>query len=533
MKDRSKGMLLTLGILLSLLLSVLLTILYNIEHREASKTSYENLKPDTIKTDPILGINEDWSITEDFVTNLPIAIMKINGELPDYKTFTPDSKEIFYDVEPYTTGHIELIDTGMEINKITDTPQVSTNIQLKKRGHSSYLYDKPQYLIKTVDEEGLGIDVDFYGMGAANTWVLNGSLADKSMMRNYLAYRIASEITSDSPDSRYCEVLLEQDGKLYYQGVYLMVEAISRGTGRVDIDKFNPKNPYTSYIVRRDRFTNFDLMLDTGRRLEGLSNEWIGMKYPSPTSITKRAKEFIEKDFTNIEKIVYSDKLDIFNTYPKYIDVDSFVDYFLINEFFGNYDAGTHSTYMYKTSGGKLKIGPIWDFDQAMDNYFFEAMNTEIIAFQTKPMYEALVRDKYFIDKLKTRLINLQKTSFSNENIISIIEETDNYLKSAKQREWLRWSENYLDNSRLNLGSYYLLDSLYKDEVISRFTTRHEQELYVIRTYLRAHNSAIQRELTNLYDFADTSTGMSKYKEIMLLLAFMMLTLPLVLIQRR
>ena len=68
--------------------------------------------------------------------------------------------------------------------------------------------------------------------------------------------------------------------------------------------------------------------------------------------------------------MLYSQDEALFKTYDRYIDVDSFVDYFLLNEFFGNYDAGNHSTYMYKESGGKLHIGPVWDFDQAMNNYF-------------------------------------------------------------------------------------------------------------------------------------------------------------------
>ena len=58
------------------------------------------------------------------------------------------------------------------------------------------------------------------------------------------------------------------------------------------------------------------------------------------------------------------------------LDMDSFVDFFIINEFFASYDAGQHSTYMYKSAEGKLTMGPYWDFDGAMDNSRMSLTNT-------------------------------------------------------------------------------------------------------------------------------------------------------------
>ena len=204
-------------------------------------------------------------------TNLPIVILSVDGEFPDYKTFK-NSEEIVYEgVDPYIGGEMTVIDTGSGVNTLSDKEIYKSNIRIKIKGHSSYGYDKKQYKIKALNEDGTDNDLSILGMGEGSEWVLNGSLADKSMMRNYLAYRIASEIDGNNmaPDSRYCEVLMRENGKRFYQGVFLIMETVSRGEDRVKIKKYNPGSSISGYIVRRDRKTEFDIMLDTYGRQSG------------------------------------------------------------------------------------------------------------------------------------------------------------------------------------------------------------------------------------------------------------------------
>ncbi|MBR3910039.1 MAG: CotH kinase family protein, partial [Anaerotignum sp.] len=90
--------------------------------------------------------------------------------------------------------------------------------------------------------------------------------------------------------------------------------------------------------------------------------------YPSFT-LTEKQKQYIANDISGFEKALFSfdyDKKD--RGYQQYIDVDSFVDYFLINEFALNYDASGLSTYLYKDIRGKLHLC-VWDFNSAFDNY--------------------------------------------------------------------------------------------------------------------------------------------------------------------
>lgn len=507
----------------------------NEDEREAKSGAYESLPTDNSTENPLQYIAEDFTVEDGFCSNLPIVILSMNGEPAEYKTFV-DSQEVVYEtVEPYIDGTIRIIASEAGQNYLTDEPVYSSLMKIKKRGHSSMSYDKPQYLMKMQDAAGEDNDTEILGMGEGSDWILNGSMADKSMLRNYLSYRIASEIGGNAaaPDSKYCEVLIERNGAYEYRGVYLLMETISRGENRVDIDKFKKKNSYTSYIVRRDRFTSFDVMLDTYGRLSGLSKEWIGVKYPSERRLTEKAKQFIEQDFSRIEQVIYSTNESVFKAYDRYIDIDSFVDYFLINEFFGNYDAGEHSTYMYKNSGGRLYIGPVWDFDQAMNNYFQEEMDPYTLAFQTKPFFAQLSKDERFIDCLKTRYSALRKGVLSEEHVFSVMEEAVAYLKSAREREWYRWAADYTDGSFENPHNYYLQDYIKDDVVVSRFNEDYEQELYTIRTYLHKHGNVIQQELTKLYDSAEVNTSIKNENELLLLIVLVLFLVPSILINRR
>lgn len=536
LQDKNRVCLLTAGILGVALLFCLVALKgvlsYNQDQNEGK---YQSLAPDLSEEEPLKYINEDFTVDEEFHTNLPIVILSIDGEISEYKSFSDGIETVNREVEPYETGSISIIAQNEGDNYLTDEPVSASKIKIKKRGHTSFSYDKPQYLIKTVGEDGKNSDKDFFGLGADSSWVLNGSMADKSMIRNYISYQISSEIGGNNmaPDSRYCEVLIKNGEQYEYRGVYMLIEAITRGESRVNIDKYKQKNAYSSYLVRRDRFTNFDIMLDTYGRLNGFAEQWIGLKYPSASKITEDSISYIQNDFSKIEKVIYSDNESLFRIYDKYINVDSFVDYFLINEYFGNYDAGEHSTYMYKNSGELLNIGPVWDFDQAMNNYYAEEMDSGTLALQTKPFYDRLIYDKHFIDKLKKRYSVLQNNQLSEEHVFAVIDETVNYLKSARSREWYRWAADYKDNSFANIHNYYLQDYMIDGIIINRFNDNYEQEIYNIKNYIHHHKLAIQDELTKMVKSATIDSSLHSENGLFLLITMVLLFVPSYFINKR
>lgn len=185
----------------------------------------------------------------------------------------------------------------------------------------------------------------------------------------------------------------------------------------------------------------------------------------------------------------------MFLTYPQYIDVDSFVDYFLINEFFTNYDAGNNSTYMYKIFGNKLKIGPVWDYDNCLDNMGQYILHANLLAFPSHPWFEQLIRDEAFCEKLISRYDELSKTYFSEENMIGFIDDTNAYLGNARDRDWSRWHQAY--------ENYYF--ELMEDEngvTIDRNFDNHEQELQRLKDNLYDHSQYLRLGLFELKENA-------------------------------
>lgn len=484
--------------------------------------------------DPLAGMDADFSLSETYSSNMPIIVLEVEDEFPTYKTFEDSQEVVYEDVNPWITGKMSIIDNGAT-NTLSDPASCESEIRIKERGHSSIAYNKKQYYFKLVDDDGEYIESNLLGMGFGNGWVLNGTMSDKSYLRNYLAYRVASEIGGNNMglDSRYCEVVWKIGDRYQYQGLYLLIEAIERGEDRINIDEKKKDNTYTSYIVRRDRYTEFDPMLETYARLNGQSSEWIGLKYPGSKKLTENTLQYISRDFSNIERTIYSEDRSIFLTYGKKIDVDSFIDYFIINEFFGNYDAGEHSQYMFKNTGDKLHIGPVWDFDQAMNNSVQEETDPSTIALADKGFYEYLFKDKDFIRKVKKRYNELRPTILSNEHIFEIMEEAVEYTSLARVRDSARWAENYTDNTHTRLDSYYLENYELGDYDVSRFNESYEQELYVIRTYIRSHGDVIQRELTKLESSTTSDSSYRGYYSWLLLAAMIIFAVPAFLANKR
>ncbi|MCR5670919.1 MAG: CotH kinase family protein [Butyrivibrio sp.] len=542
-REHERVILIWTFIMILVVMGVFCLLRKNMKFTQYPKGTYYHFDPDESKDDPLAYIGDDFEVLDGFHTNLPIVIMSLDSELPDYKTFR-DATEILFDgVDAYTTGNLSVIDSGKGYNTPKDAHVYDSLVKVKRKGHSSYSYDKKQYKIKAVNPDGTSNKTDILGMGEGSEWIINGSMADKSMIRNYLPYRIASEIDGNNmaPDSRYCEVMMEENGKLYYQGVFLLMETISQGEKRVNIDEYNPKNTYSSYIVRRDRKTSFDIMLNTygreadivkGRESQATDN-WIGLKYPGESKVTQETIDYITKDFSQIEKVLYTDDESLFRVYDRYIDMRSFADYFLINEFFGNYDAGEHSTYMHKNSGDVLYMGPVWDYDQALNNSQMEELNPDYLAFQTQTFFAELCDDKRFVRYLKKRYSTLRAQELSEEHIYDVIDETVDYLRSAQTREWYRWAADYYDNSFESHTNYYLQPYLYKGVLLDRFNTDYQEEIYVIKNYIHHHGGAIQPELSGVLHAAKKDTTVGGIRELMFIAMITLVLLPSYLIQRK
>ena len=483
--------------------------------------------------DPDIGvttISSDHMVDKSFETHLPLVVIDIGDkELPVTKTFEkqPDGDVIVKrtDEERFVNGEMEIIDNPDYDNHLSDKAAIKSDIRIRYRGESSLGYDKKQYAIKLINNNDSSRKLSVMSMKENNDWILNVSMIDASLIRNYMAYDLGSSMFPYTPEAKFCEVIFRNGDDYSYQGVYLMMEKIEEGKDRVPLSNYEKGDRLVSYLLKRDREDKSKRQLSTYCSRNDLCYGRISVLYPEDDEIDDEAFNYIEDDIDSIERILYSKDQDEFEKWPDYIDKDSFVDYFLINELFGNYDAGNNSTYYYKNKNGKLHVGPLWDYDGAMDNYSTELNNPENIAFNGQPYFKQLCRSKYYVDELNERYAEMQSSIFGTEYINSYIDSVSEFLGNAALRDWSRWSDQYGENSMLKTIS----DN--SGIEIDRKRDSYEDEVQRLKDYFSMKEKYMGTDLKKLEDGTEdtrTSTG-SEAAVIMIIL----LLCAVVLIRRR
>ena len=384
-----------------------------------------------------------------FCTHLPIVVIdtegqKIPGEMSG--TFDRFAQSIYTTAEDgtdYINVSVTIIDNAVGNNHLADAPELTTRSLFRIRGNSSRQFEKKPYLMKFVTEDGLDNDVEVMGMDAHHEWALNGPYLDKTLVRNYLCYNMAGDIMDYAPNVRYCELFVNGA----YRGVYLMTETITNGGpegGRLDLSDTVKGTEVTGYLLRIDRPTEEDL--ETTRDIYSYmerSDELLedaAIRYPGKTKLTEDLAHQIEMDFARFEKCLYSYDYDSEDYgYWNWIDVDSFVDYYIINEFTRNVDAGAFSTYIYKEPGGKYKMC-VWDFNNAFDLYVSEPYPADVLSQSGRALFNKISMDEDFTQKVIDRYFELRKTWFDEEYLDEYIDSTLEWLGPAVDRNNALWN---------------------------------------------------------------------------------------------
>lgn len=287
------------------------------------------------------------------------------GERTDFKIpavfiSTKDPEAITRD--EYVSCTIQ-IDAGMTGGKYESTKVLTGDI--RGRGHSTWEWAKKPYKIKLDEKKSL------LGMTEAKRWVLLANYADESLMRNTVAFEVARTFDSFRFVPHAIPVNVYMNG--IYQGVYTMCEQLEVKSSRLAIDDSlaNVETGYLLEIGGADPNTDqkgwdyFDLPSGCG----------INIKIKSPdTEIDPNSDyNWTQEHFDFIYNYVCrADKaITTLTDYDKFIDIDSFVDWFLVHEFSYNLDSCfNRSCYITKPKLGRLEMGPVWDFDLAFGNMY-------------------------------------------------------------------------------------------------------------------------------------------------------------------
>ncbi|WP_125142520.1 CotH kinase family protein [Clostridium transplantifaecale] len=412
--------------------------------------------------DPTLGtdsVPEDFMVDGNFTSHLPLVIIDTGGEeIVNYKYYDKKTDAMLYPegIDVYTQIQISVIDNKNSVNHIGDLPGITSSGKIKVRGNHSALLPKHQYRIKLLNEAGEKSGKPLLGMDTSDDWILNGTQVDRSYLRTYLAMNLMGEMQPYTPDLRYCEVIIKNGGTYRYDGLYMMMEPIERGEGRVEISRYSPGAVSIPYLLKRDRYDASAVSIPTyldnfPEKRKSWELEWendavVSAVYPKEDKITKQSIQKISEEISELEKALYSDDWLEFIQYRQMIDMESFCDYFIINEYLTSYDAGLHSTYFYKDIGGKIKMGPVWDFDGALDNGSHFLTDYNYIVMKQRPWFERMIQDPVFVNKLCERYGALRKNILSDEYVEKVSTEALIFLGNAVKRDISRWGEEYEKN---------------------------------------------------------------------------------------
>ena len=373
-------------------------------------------------------------------------------------------------------------------NDIYGAPDQVLTATIKYRGASSYAgFDKPQYRLKFYNGVNEGaLDYDLFGLGADSEWVLNGPYLDRSLLRNYLMYKLSGEIMEWAPDCTFFELFV--DGK--YQGVYLAIEPVTDGASRLRLSQFGLLSGATSYIVKWDRVGTETNVLHTYGETAGYTSQELSVSYPGIRSLTTRQYEWIEQDISQFEEVLYSDSFADPNVgYEAYIDVDSFVNYFIINEFSMNQDAGNLSTFIYKELGGKMQLC-VWDFNNSFDNYQWFALDTNEFFLVENNWFSRLLQDSSFVDRVVEQYRQLRQGSLSDEHIKEVLTQGREQLGEAVDRNFALWGYTF--------GTSMLIDG---EDDISRDPENYEQALEMLENTIQERLAFLDASIEELYQY--------------------------------
>ncbi len=224
---------------------------------------------------------------------------------------------------------------------------------MKIRGNSTSGFEKQPFRLK------FGYPVEFGEMGAFKNWVLLANYTDKSLIHTDLATIIAKELPGQTYVPEMEQVRVFIDGE--YWGLYDLGHHVEVAEGKIELG--DTKSTECGFFLEIDA-RYYEEGYEIGKNCFMVGNSYFCIK--EPEEITHEQFVYIRDYVLTVDKLIRAKSEKVFD----YIDVDSFTDWFITNEFSLNNDCAMFlSVFFYKNSENKLCIGPIWDFDLAFGNY--------------------------------------------------------------------------------------------------------------------------------------------------------------------
>jgi hypothetical protein len=373
--------------------------------------------------------------------------------------------------------------------ELDDQEILESPIGIEYRGSTSFrMSDKKSYGFETRNQHHQSRNLSILGMPAENDWILMGHVYrslnendqyafDPSLMHHYIAYEMARSIGQYASRCQWVELTVNGQ----YQGVYVLIEKLKADPLRIDIEEAGDAgNALTGgYILKIDKTTdeapkgqsesyyennwgddakytsfnsfrsNYDIHGDTlgfeAFRPAYHASQWRETYFlfdtPPPGELNYDQRTYLSSYVHDFEKALLTDDFNTTErTYTDYIDLDSFIDGFFINEIGGNMDAYRISTYLHKPRGGKLRFGPVWDFNigygrdgRVPTNDWICNYNNHVSkdAWMVPFWWERFLQDPVFKARAKERWAEFRAGPLSNAAVLALVQGTSDRLNST------------------------------------------------------------------------------------------------------
>lgn len=407
---------------------------FNGSTAQSRKTKYDFKKPVKL-TVTNQGKSKEYTVYVHAFTGLPVVWIETAGrqEIVSREEYVSADFRLVEDVRTRAAGDV-----------------IETTMQIKGRGNSNWAMPKKPYRLKLEKEFPL------LGEHKDKAWVLIGNYTDKTMLRNSTAFYMGAISNLEyTPKAHFVEVML--NGR--YNGTYLLCEKLKRSKHRVNVGD-------DGFLLEVDAVARED---EPVFRVGHLKHP-VNIKSPS-VEVGDENYNYIRDFVLTAENALFSDNFkDATEGWQKYMDMDSFVDWYLINEIARNNDALLYSScYMNLTRGGKLKMGPIWDYDIAFGNINYNNnFKPEGFWVKTTTWYTRLFEDPAFVEKVKERFNFFYS---HKEDIFREMNENAVYLSHAVVENENRWGTLYTETwPNYDIwGNYNNEVQLMKEWITARF----------------------------------------------------------------
>lgn len=367
-----------------------------------------------------LDIKDDTGTV--FKSNEFVLVSSLGTGLPVMVITTNDGKDIT-SKEEWKGARISIVGAG----KYASLSEC--DVEVKGRGNSTWGYDKKPYALKFPSKTPV------LGMPKHKRWVLLANTMDKTMMRNKIAYRVAEQTSlAWTPRTEYVEVIL--NGK--HIGNYLVAEQIRIDSNRIDIVEMDSSDN-SGEAVTGGYVYEMDFHFDNVNQWWTAHGFPSSIVFPDEEDITSAQLAWGKNYFNEAESVLFGSNFkDTTNGYAKYLDAQSFVDYWLVYELCINHELGNPgSVYMHKDRGGKLVAGPVWDFDWGTFSYAASPHAQGKLFMTGAIWYRRLFEDPAFKALAKERWQALHSKFAS---VGDYIDEQYEYLGESAKKNFAIWN---------------------------------------------------------------------------------------------